>query len=387
MLESTLVVPGTAARLTPVGRGAVAVVRVRGIDPSGGDWTQGLFQPHSGIPLTHAVIGGLRYGRWGRTAPEDIVLCRTRDDEWEVQCHGGEAAVARILADLAGIGLVTVTAAEQCRQTADLLQAELETALTEALTWRTADLLNEQCQGTLRQGYEELRAREWTPDVRQRLRRQIQQMLGWSKFGVHLVRPWSVVLTGRPNVGKSSLINVLLGFQRSIVSDLAGTTRDVVTSMTAFDGWPVQLADTAGLRDVTEELEASGIARARARLDAADLPIVVLDLSTAPTPEDFALLSEWPEALVVAHKIDLPDQWGDRRPVGALAVSSVTQAGLVELQRAIVERLVLNVPAPGTPVPTHERQVVLLKSLLVALDHDDFAGYQQVWRELFSGPA
>ena len=78
---------------------------------------------------------------------------------------------------------------------------------------------------------------------------RIREWLAWEDFGLHLTRPWNVVLAGRPNVGKSSLINALLGYTRSIVFDQPGTTRDVVTAATAIDGWPIELSDTAGLRE------------------------------------------------------------------------------------------------------------------------------------------
>jgi tRNA modification GTPase len=103
---------------------------------------------------------------------------------------------------------------------------------------------------------------------------QLDALLRWSEFGRHLTQPWQVVLTGVPNVGKSSLINRLLGYSRSIVYAEPGTTRDVVTAATAFDGWPVELSDTAGLRDAAGEIEAAGVERARRHLATADLAIV-----------------------------------------------------------------------------------------------------------------
>ena len=88
---------------------------------------------------------------------------------------------------------------------------------------------------------------------------------------------WRVVIAGPPNVGKSSLINAMAGYERAIVSPLPGTTRDVVTLTTAIDGWPVQLADTAGLRASDDELESAGVKLAGAALAAADLVILVCD--------------------------------------------------------------------------------------------------------------
>jgi small GTP-binding protein len=111
-------------------------------------------------------------------------------------------------------------------------------------------------------------------------------------------------------VGKSSLINALVGYQRSIVFDEPGTTRDVVTAETALDGWPIQFIDTAGLRDSdADDLEAAGIALARQQLDAADLRLLVLDTSQPRNADDERLLDEWTDALVIANKCDLPSAW------------------------------------------------------------------------------
>jgi tRNA modification GTPase len=193
--------------------------------------------------------------------------------------------------------------------------------------------------------------------------RELDRLLHWSDFGLHLSKPWSIVLTGRPNVGKSSLINGLLGYQRAIVFDQPGTTRDIVTGETAFEGWPVVLADTAGLRSHAPELEAAGIALARERLRVADLKLVLLDLSQSPTAEDFELLSEYPEGLVVAHKCDLADRWGDQLPHGVFRVSSVTGEGMAALQQQLVSRLVPKIPPKETPIPLTQPQVEMLDEI------------------------
>ena len=113
---------------------------------------------------------------------------------------------------------------------------------------------------------------------------------------------------GPPNVGKSSLVNALAGFQRAVVSEVAGTTRDVVTVQLAFDGWPVELTDTAGLRDA-EGLEAEGIERAKKAVDDADLVVWVMDAADPecawPKPDECRM----DDAIFVANKIDLVPSW------------------------------------------------------------------------------
>jgi tRNA modification GTPase len=194
-------------------------------------------------------------------------------------------------------------------------------------------------------------------------------------LGLHLTRPWRVVVAGRPNAGKSSLVNALLAYSRSIVFDQPGTTRDLVTALTSYDGWPIELCDTAGLRETLEPLEAAGIDRARLTLANADLAIVLIDVSVAPTEEDQNMLVSLPRAIAVAHKCDLPT-YGDNTildncKTSPLAVSSKTGEGVQTLWRTITDRLVPEVPALGTPLPVTPRQVALLERAHEALVQGD----------------
>ncbi len=112
------------------------------------------------------------------------------------------------------------------------------------------------------------------------------------------------MVAGRPNVGKSRLLNALAGYERAIVDPTPGTTRDVVTVRTALDGWPVELADTAGLRDSDDAIESAGIALARARQADADLTLLVLDRSEPLTETDLALRADVQEkgGLIIAEQ-------------------------------------------------------------------------------------
>ena len=205
-----------------------------------------------------------------------------------------------------------------------------------------------------------------SPAACAQLKAQINSLLQWSTWGLRLVTGWQVVLGGRPNAGKSSLMNALLGFSRAIVSEQPGTTRDSIGHSTAFDGWPVQLHDTAGLRQTSDSLEAAGIQRAEALFSRADCRLLLLDRSTPLEPADLELLASWPDALVLATKCDLPAAWEGplREAVAArnpLEVSAETGAGLAGLMSQIVRRLVPREPSPGTPFPVSARQVALLQ--------------------------
>jgi tRNA modification GTPase len=362
--------PLLAAHLTPAGRGAVATVRLRGALDSL-DSQPPLFRAANKLPVCGQQVGRVIFGKWGTTETEEIVVCRIDDVTLDIHCHGGDAAVGRILADLAARDWQNVDWSKFIEITDGILARELLQTLSRSSTLRTADILLEQQQGALESAVKSL----LEPDVKQR-RDAIRNMLRWASFGLHLSTPWNVVLFGRPNVGKSSLINALVGYSRSIVYHEPGTTRDVVTAETALEGWPIRLADTAGIREQADALESSGIERARQHLEAADCRVLLLDTSEPPRSDDRRLLEGAPDAIVVAHKSDLPNVWGTDLPAGATAVSSLTGAGVDELARRIVSTLVPELPPASCGIPVTERQVSLLQSALAALEAGDEIGFR-----------
>jgi tRNA modification GTPase len=371
--------PVTAARLTAPGRGAVATVRVWGKIPPLAEQSEpaatirnrlnSLFQAANGLPLTEQQLRRIVFGRWGIDDVEELVICRLDVDQFEIHCHGGEAAVQRVLNDLSNAGCEIVDWRDQVASNSDCIQAECLDVLSRTTTPRTCRIALELANGLLTNAFHRLDLMARSDN--QAFLREVDQLLQWSEFGLHLAEPWSVVLTGRPNVGKSSLINALLGYERAIVFDEPGTTRDVVTGETAIDGWPIVLSDTAGIREQADELEAAGIRLARQRLQSADLRVILVDLGDPPTSDDEQLFRAWPDALVVGHKSDRPNCWGDRLPPGSIHVSSLTGAGIRELQQRIVKRLVPTVPQSGIAMPITPRQVDCLKQMRDTTSIDD----------------
>jgi tRNA modification GTPase len=351
--------------LTPAGRGAIATCGLHG-DVNVLDREPPLFRAANGQPMAAQPIDRICFGHWVGDAPEEVVLCRIDERTTEIHCHGGAAAEQRILNDLRARGCRVETWQESLRSTMGCLDAECTESLTRAPTLRTARVLLEQQQGLLRGTIEKLIDAPADAALA-----GVADLLHWADFGLHLTRPWRVVLCGRPNVGKSSLINALVGYARSIVFDQPGTTRDVVTVETAIDGWPVEFSDTAGLRAGADELEAEGIERARGQLARADVQIIVLDRARPPHADDCALLDERPDAIVAANKSDLADVWGRDLPAAALAVSALTGAGVAALLEMISRGLVPVAPAAGTAVPVIERQVECLRHADRALQSGD----------------
>lgn len=305
------------AVLTPPGVGAIATLEVAGPDA----WriVRKFFQPPNGQPLPNEPI---LHRTWFGTLDDEVVLAVTRiepEPTIEIHAHGGLQVVRRLLKRFEDQGCRVKPADDRPR-------APVE----QARTLRTAAILLDQYHGAFDRAFRD-------PN-------NLPRLAALAPVGRHLVEPWKVVIAGAPNVGKSSLVNAIAGFERSIVSPIAGTTRDVVTTFVALDGWPVELADTAGLRRAADSLEADGVELARRFLSRADLVVWLLD-GTEPNPV-------WPtdsEPLVVVNKADRPIAFD--APPESLRVSAATGAGIEALIAAIVRRLVPVEPIPGEAVP------------------------------------
>lgn len=354
----------TAALWTPQGRGAVATIRICG-DCSGifnRPESMLPFRAANGLSLLDQPLGRIVFGHWGAAPAEDIVVCRLSAHETEIHCHGGVSAARRILTDWNSVGIPTVAWQDQVAQSSGVLATDCLTALTQATTLRTACILMDQ-ENAWRSFA--ARAVDWSERGDwHSLLAEITTASSWSDFGRHLLEPFQVVLTGPPNVGKSALLNALVGYQRAVVFDQPGTTRDVVTAETAFDGWPVRLIDTAGLRDEATGLEAAGIQLAHEQIENADLVLRVFDASAGVS----VALTDDVREIVVANKIDLVSNQIDFEGLPAVAVSAMTGSGIENLIAAAVRRLVPRTPAIGTLIPVHERQRDWLMKLNVAIN-------------------
>lgn len=367
-----------AAVATAPGMGAIGVVRVSG--PAAFAVADDLFRPRRGAPPSRRPAGRVLYGSVvddrgdgpSETVDEALLLTfraphsYTGQDVVEFQTHGGPAVLRAVLdlclaagARLAGPGEYTLRAFLGGRL--DLAQAESVLALVEAQSdsaRRNAAMglsaaLSERLdavQTDITGAYAALQAsldypEEGVPEAEldQPLTRalaRVEALLVTAEAGRISRHGARLALLGRPNAGKSSLLNALLGFERSIVSDVPGTTRDYLEAPLSLDGIPLTAIDTAGLRAAADAVEASGVALAERIAQGADLCLLLLDRSSALDPEALALAAQLPSrrTLVVASKADLPPVW-DESEVGALAVSARTGAGLDALRAAIRQEL------------------------------------------------
>jgi tRNA modification GTPase len=370
-----------ASLLTPAGRGAVAVIAAEG--PAAIAAVNAHFRAANRLRLCEQPINRIVFGHWSDAAAhrEEVITCRTSAVALEIHCHGGVAAAERILAALAAAGCRVELWADWLRpRAAHLLGAEADIALAAAATRRTAAILLDQRQGALRSEIAAIQA-VLADDAAASLaavRQRLANLCDRAALGLHLTQPWQVAMAGRPNVGKSSLVNALVGYQRAIVFDEPGTTRDILAAETAVDGWPVRLTDAAGLRAPADELEAAGVHLAQQHLARADLIVWVLDASTLspqeladPAPvarREIAVETAAPlacEPLLVVNKIDL---------VAAPSTSSVlctcamTGVGLEALLTAIAQRIVPRPPEAGAAVPFTSRQTELLSTAVREID-------------------
>jgi tRNA modification GTPase len=232
------------------------------------------------------------------------------------------------------------------RTTTEPGRATALAALVEARTTRTARILLEQYQGAFTRALADIRTALQEANCA-RAEVILRDFLRYRSVGRHLTTGWQVVVAGAPNVGKSSLVNALAGHERSVVAPTPGTTRDIVTTTIAVDGWLVELADTAGVRDEAVGLERMGRERAYQTAEEADLCLWVLDRTTEPVWPGFSSRN----VLYVINKIDLPAAGGFTAPQGGVPVSAKTGAGLDNLCKALADWLVPEPPPGGTALP------------------------------------
>lgn len=381
------------ALASAAGRGGVAVYRLSG--PKSGEALRILTGAQLPKPR-QAAFRSISHN--GELIDQGLVLwfpaphSFTGEDVAELQLHGGRA-VAQALSDaLLALGLRPAEPGEFSRRAfmagkLDLTQAEAIADLVEAETAAQRRQALRQMDGALYRLYEDWRDRllraqahleaeidfsdeDLPGGLNEAARERLIDMAG--EMARHLIDGHRgellrdglhIAILGSPNVGKSSLLNLIAGREAAIVSSQAGTTRDVIEVHLDLGGYPVVLADTAGLREASEEIEEEGIRRARAKAEAADLKLVVLDASQPPDPAVLALVDD--QTLVLLNKSDL----GKGQGLRGHPVSAKTGEGLDELLAELTRRAAKALEGSGAPALTRARHRAALEEAVENLHH------------------
>ena len=317
----------------------------------------------------------------------------TGEDMVEIDCHGGHQTVQRILGLLSGLGFRPAEGGEFTRRAflngkMDLAQAEAVMDIITADAEQSRKAALNQLHGSVSRAIHDVEdvlldalsgidaaidyPDEAEEDCIARLPEQLgagrskaERLLADGRRGRVLRDGLRVVILGRPNTGKSSLMNALAGFERAIVTDIAGTTRDVLDERLSFDGVPVRLIDTAGIRETTDRAEQIGVDRALDEMRRADVQLVLLDGSAPLTTEDETLIETTENGIpriLVVNKCDLPRQTDY---AGAISISAKTGQGLEELKREVL-RLAAPQDADCNAI-TNERHLHALEQACAAL--------------------
>lgn len=373
-----------AAISTPLGEGGIGIVRMSGPEAlsiagkifkgiKNADWQKGsshrLYYGHVVEPETKTVVDEILLGVMG--APHTF----TREDVVEFNCHGGIVPIRKILELVLNNGARLAEPGEfskraflngrldlaQAESIIDIIRSKTEAGLKLAVSQLKGDLsekinvLQEKLLALLAQIEANIDFPE--DDLEDASRQQIgsksaevlaevQELLAGADTGkIYREGIWTVIV-GRPNVGKSSLLNAMLREKRAIVTEIPGTTRDVIEEIINIRGIPLKLADTAGLRETDDIVERIGVEKSRELVEKADLVLVVLDASTGITVEDKEILEMVRDkiSILLINKIDIGDGDFIVKELSSLSGSkpvikmSVTEKmGLGELEEQIVE--------------------------------------------------
>ena len=405
-----------AAISTPMGEGAIAIVRLSGDDAI--QIADKLFKSIGGKRLIEVASHTIHYGhlldpKSGEVVEEVMVSIMkapktfTKEDVVEINCHGGIVSVNRVLqhvlkngARLAEPGEFTKRAFLNGR--IDLSQAEAVMDLIRAKTDRAMNVALGQMEGRLSKLIRKLRqeilevlahvevnidypeyddVEEMTHKMllekAQFVREEIIKLLQTSEQGKILREGLSTVIVGRPNVGKSSLLNSLVHENKAIVTDIPGTTRDVIEEYVNVRGVPLRLLDTAGIRETEDIVERIGVERSRQVLKEADLILLVLNYSDQLTVEDENLFEvvKGMDVIVIVNKTDLPQQINMER-VNELAkehklvtTSLLEDLGVDELEEAIASLFFAgSIDAGDMTYVSNSRHIALLNQSLHTIE-------------------
>jgi tRNA modification GTPase len=393
-----------AAISTPAGEGAIALVRISGANATAvaDKIFRGKEKPSQFAPRVQHV--GEIVDETGRLVDQAIVSAHrapasyTGEDLVEISCHGGTLVTAKVLEACLRAGARAARPGEFTERAflngkMDLTQAEAVIDLIRAKTDLALRAATEQLEGRLSENIKRIRdglvdliahidaaidfpEEGIAPDEGEKLlarlgsiQNDISVLLATADQGRILREGVRVVIYGATNAGKSSLLNRLLGYDRVIVSDSHGTTRDTIEETISLRGVPIRLLDTAGLRSSASELEREGISRTEKSLRTADLLLHVADRN-APKPPHFDKGSQNGNELLLLNKSDLPEHnaWSD---TDALRISCLTEEGFAKLKDEILARITKRNLRPESAFAINTRHRDCLRRALEACNRAD----------------
>ena len=405
------------------GEGSVAIVRISGPQAEG-IGRQLFAAPGQQSWESHRVLyGHVVDPASGERVDEALLLLMraprsfTRETVVELHCHGGLVAVQRVLElvlaagarralpgefsqraflngrlDLTRAEAISEMVTARSRQAAQLAMAGIDGGLQRRLGALRSRLLDQLAELEARVDFEEdlppLDAVAVVAEL-EAVRAELEQLVAEARQGELLREGLRVAIVGRPNVGKSSLLNLLSRRERAIVTDLPGTTRDLLESELVLEGVPLTLLDTAGIRPTSDRVEQLGIARSREALAAADAVLLLFDLTVGWTPEDDQLRQMVPDGavlLLAGNKLDVAGQVvGDQAGLAPahLAFSALTGAGRDQLVAELLRRCGAR-PLEGAQVALNARQRDLAAAAALSLGASLEAAAQQLPWDLWT---
>ena len=393
-----------AAVSTAPGTGGIAVIRVSGADAV--EIADKVFSGKEklcGVP-SHTVHYGFIKNAAGEKIDEVLVTVMraprtfTREDIVEISTHGGYAAARGVLEAVLLAGARHAEPGEFTKRAflngrIDLSQAEAVIDIINAKTDLSRRSALSQLEGTLSEKISAIRERlvhlaaqmqvtidypdedleDITPDDRRRsadeCRADAERLLSTADSGRIIREGVRAAIAGKPNVGKSSLLNLLAGAERAIVTDVAGTTRDVIEEYIDLGGIQLILEDTAGIRDTSDAVEKIGVERSRKSIETADLVIAVFDASAPLGAEDRKILEETSDKkrIVLANKVDLGKASNSELPDDTIFISAKTGEGADKLSERVKELFKLGLAAGNGAMVTNMRHKAALLEAAEAL--------------------
>ncbi len=399
-----------AAISTPLGEGAIGIVRLSG--PRAFDIAERIFISPKNKSISQATSHSMLYGfivnpDTQETIDEVLLTVLkapntyTREDMVEINCHGGVLAVRKVLELVLGLGARLAEPGEFTLRAfvngrIDLSQAEATADLIKAKTERSSKIALDQLKGSLSNKIKTLREsltevvvhieayidfpeEELDLETEDKLINRLKtikeelQKLSLTYEEARFYRDGvAVAIVGRPNVGKSSLLNRLMQQDRAIVTEIPGTTRDVIEEYLNLEGLPVRIMDTAGIRKTHDLAEAEGVRRSLQAIEGADLILALLDLSQPLTEEDRFMLDKvrHKNTLLVLNKADLktqlplsdlPDE------IQKVRISAKTGDGLDELKKAILRQIIKKEISSEGVVITNMRHKLAIDRAVLAI--------------------